>query len=970
MPRTLDRSGATLNGGEIERQIGLGSLDVRWSVRLVDMAGAPITVASWIYAELPQGAIVGRNRQARLDGGPASLTLSVLASALPLGVVPKPYWRIEIDRIIGSMAPNAWPYFTGIIDKITTGFALDNGAIVKTFELACLDTLQRAKGYHVNSITVSPVRGTDNVYKATGVCSEVRRSFVSTGASTTQNIPGAYVTYDLAGKAVFDDDAAFGSALAYTTAYTIDATVYPATITWTAHASVPAAGVTVYCKFPRVEHFGLRTYRTTVPGFFRLPYARDKWDLYHTEVSSYAAGGPTITPKDPNPYDSDNALLDPSGTGTQLEYLAVTQATTGEQIVREIISTSNAGVITLGATITFADGLTPVAGDLIRVVTTDLYPAWEEYGQRYSGSDRNQIRFWYHPSAQPTLDGAHNSTTATINVAAGTGTNFAAGDIILIDGEQMYVTSVVTDALTVSSVGGVRTAMNDTTAASHSSGVAVYIDWKRRVFEARPNAGIAIARNYHFLVNDTVFVTASPVEGAESGAAADANRVEEVIKDILGEAAGGTGLYLDANIITGLTSGYTYRKTGAYTKNFNRYQVDLSEVLREYKDGALPPSAYIRGERDGKISILSYSQAATEDLVLRGVSAISESPCEEPITATVVIAQDADLTNFAPLWFDAKTTAPDDASSAITTPEAAVDGVIGSPVAAQAAPGTPAVFRFTVPGANPLQAFPEIEKVQVYGTGFISVYVSQSGADYYVPGQSFVRLKGDSTAHDIGREELAQTAALTSESSDWTLVIELHADDTAAKPGPAGQVSEIQIWGRRLSAWRAELGDDTTGMPTVWKPSSETPARADTEFGSVWAMGTPGASGGAGTTSSRVSRLWAPADYLKRVCPKYNAAVASIKHRFVIVRLEGISQADTRRIAEDYQWEFTRQSRRYTVRCLLDDRIEIGDTVLVICPPGETFEDGTTIKRLFVWGYADGGDAGAHEMDLELVDYS
>lgn len=919
-----------------------------------------------------------RSRQNLLDEGPGSLTFTILASALPGGIVPKQYWRVEVDRIIGRATPNDWPYFTGVIDKVQTGFALDNGAVVKTYEIQCLDELQRAKGYHVNSVSFRPAYGTDNVYKATGICMEVRGSLVvSRDGSNQQELPGAFCTFDLANKLKLDNNSDFSSPYTYTTHYTVDITAFPAKITW--DAAGPANGTTVYYKYARVEQFGLRTYRTTIPSFFCLPYGRDKYDLYHNEVASYSTSGSvTITPKDPNPYDSDNGLLDPSDgspywNAAQYEYLAVVQATTGEQVVREITATSTAGVITLASAITFADGNPPVAGDQIRVVSVEMYPAWEEYGQRYGASDRNQIRFWYQPGAQPTLNGAHTSTTATINVSVGTGTNFNSGDIILLDAEQMCVTSKVGDALTVSSSGGNRVPFNDTTAAAHNSGIAIYIEWQRRVFQARPNLGLAVPRNYHFSATDTVFITASPILGPESGASADDNRAEEAIKDIIGEASGGAGLFLDANIITGLTSGYTDRKTGAYSKNFTRYQLDMSEILREYKEQTLPPNAYIRGERDGKISILSYAQKSTEDLVLQGVKGIVEKPTPEPITATVVISQDPDLTNFAPIWYTTTAAATETWMSAVSAPQSAVDGLIGSPVADHTA-GGPGVFTFTVPGANPIQAFPVIEKVSVFGSGFISVYISQSGNDWYVPGHSFVPLKGPETAYEIGGIELAQTVANITESSDWTLVIELHADNTGSTPsggtpGTAGQISEIQIWGRKMSAWRAELGDDTTGMPTVWKPSTETPARSDTEFGSIWAMGTPGSSS-AGTVGSRVSRLWAPSTYLKRVCPKYNSSASSIRHRTAIIRLEGISQADARRFAEDYQWEFARQARRYAVRCILDDRIELGDTVLVNCPRKETFEDGSKAKRLMVWGYADGGGPDDHECDLELVDYS
>ena len=67
-----------------------------------------------------------------------------------------------------------------------------------------------------------------------------------------------------------------------------------------------------------------------------------------------------------------------------------------------------------------------------------------------------------------TLNGAHNNSTTTIAVAAATGAYFRQGDIILIDTEQMLVTSVSSDNLTVAT-----RPYGSTSAASHSSGATV-----------------------------------------------------------------------------------------------------------------------------------------------------------------------------------------------------------------------------------------------------------------------------------------------------------------------------------------------------------------------------------------------------------------------------------------------------------------------------------------------------------------
>ena len=62
-----------------------------------------------------------------------------------------------------------------------------------------------------------------------------------------------------------------------------------------------------------------------------------------------------------------------------------------------------------------------------------------------------------------TLNGNINSSVTTVNLATGTGQYFKANDILEVFGEQMMITVVATDALTV--VRGI----NGTTAASHTS---------------------------------------------------------------------------------------------------------------------------------------------------------------------------------------------------------------------------------------------------------------------------------------------------------------------------------------------------------------------------------------------------------------------------------------------------------------------------------------------------------------------
>lgn len=78
---------------------------------------------------------------------------------------------------------------------------------------------------------------------------------------------------------------------------------------------------------------------------------------------------------------------------------------------------------------------------------------------------------WIEDTMSPyttTLDGNHNNSTTTIAVASTTGAYFRQGDIILIGSEQMLITSVSSDNLTVAARG-----YGSTSAATHTSGDTV-----------------------------------------------------------------------------------------------------------------------------------------------------------------------------------------------------------------------------------------------------------------------------------------------------------------------------------------------------------------------------------------------------------------------------------------------------------------------------------------------------------------
>lgn len=965
MPRTLDRNGSTLRGGAIDDDFSRRRIFVRWTLRLAEKGGDLLTPANWTYYELPARAVISRNRSAQLGEGPARLTLTLLADRLPAGFVPKRYMRLEIDRVRGYQTPNCWPYFTGTITAVTPVYAERGGATVLTYQVEAEDELSRCKGRWIDTIAIAPVRGTATSYLMTAIIKEVRGSFSASGPSTTQAIPDAVNTYRIsfANWAVFSINSDYSSPLTRTTDYSINiddggspAKRLPAAeIVWTGAGSVPAALTTVYYKIFVVQHFGLRRYRDVAPpALFFCPYGRDHRDTFQTEVSSWDGGTNTITPKDPTPYASTAGLLDPndgapywSAAGAQSEYLSITDSDGTEDIV-EIASTNASGQIVL----TGAPSFTPAAGDPIRVVTTELFPAWEEFGHRPTGTDRNQIRVF---TGADTLSG---DITAGATTMSWTGSGVYAGNLVLIGTELIQVTAIGPAVISRGIAG--------TTAAAHLTGASIFAEVHRSLLTLHPDLGIAIPNSIHFAtstnIDDGLTILASPLLGAESGSSADPNRVEEVVKDVLGDTAGGLALYRAQDIQTFLTSGVSWGPTGAYMKNHVRYQMDAAEFLAEIKDTALPANGYILGERDGKISIRPIFQSATPDLWVNGVQDVEPQESDEPNTAIIVVCEEGRLVNMAPIWFSR----PSQDTTGTATMDADIARVIDGNRAAsvstlQSNTNFRGLISFTIPGVSPSEAFPAIKEVRLFGVrGFLTVYATQGSVDVFVPGFTGVNISQAGTNIVIPGDVLARAAANFTTTSNWTLTIQLEADNTEAifiypdgtGSATAAELTEIEIMAMQVNVWRAELTSDTDKVGSAYHPTDSL-----TQFGSIFVQASPGSSAGAGTAAEKISYLWAPPSYLQRVCPDYGATAATTKHRVKIVRLTGVSQFDARTLAEDYLLEETYRATPYRITALLDDRIEIGDTLCVGLPDG-------SVKNLLCEGYSDGGDLSA-----ELAQY-
>lgn len=928
MPRTLDRGGSTLNAGFLDAALGSRSLSVQWSVRIVDVQGDWSSSTLWERHEIQPSAILNRNRNLSLDEGPMRLSLTLLADQLPSTVPVKQGHRLEVDRVIGPTPPNEWPYFTGVITAVDVGQALQDGAIVKTYEVQALGVLQLTQAFRVNTISGNPTVTQRAFSRVTGVCQRVRiRRDVVLGAGGVEFAPGGvyYGLDDATYGLQIDDDSAFGSP--YTgggTHYTLSTVATPpATVTW-AGGTNPAEPR--YFQFWVPVFFGLllgpTTYGDTPPTFFRLPYGRDPFDLFQTEVSAWDAGTKELTCKDLNFVK--NSLLDSS----QGEYVTFTDSDGTEDTEKISSVNTTTGVITL----VNAPSFTPAAGDPVRISTVEMFPALDPFGYRQSGD-------LYHP---PRIFGNTGTTVNESPFAAGDttltvgdGTKFRVGQFILIESEILRVTAIATNDLTV--VRGVE----DTTDASHLIATAIFGEYPRGRFIYSPDQGFYQSRGKaSYATTDEAKARFTTVNETL------ANQIETVIKDLLSTEL---DIFAAADITTA--------KTGAYIKNINLFDRSLADILREFKEAALPPNAYILDERDGKISIQPYVQDTTPDIYLQGPSAIQQEDAPEPPTAICVVGT-FPAVNKAAEWFSNAT--------GMSNADRIIDGS-GDGESAQTAAGTPGEVRFVIPAQTPIEAFPLVDSVEISGRGYFTVSVEATTVDRVILRDWFYRPIGitstSGSSATITGDELARamTEVGSIGSTQITLVVVLNALDDSGTAATGG-ISEVKIHVVRQNAWTAKLTDDSTnentydsaipsaggGAPASWAPSDTS------TFGTFYWQP---------NYTKRESFRFAPDAHLKRVLAKDAAARGDQKHKTEIVELPGLSVQECRDYAERYLDEYTRRATQYRIRAILDDRIERGDTV------GVPFPDGTN-KNLFVLAISDGGGVDEIEAEYLMIDYS
>ncbi len=390
--------------------------------------------------------------------------------------------------------------------------------------------------------------------------------------------------------------------------------------------------------------------------------------------------------------------------------------------------------------------------------------------------------------------------------------------------------------------------------ASNNAGTAFY---ERRVFTTKANMGIAIANAWAFGSADAVYLVGNYV-AHQSG-----NAVDSVIAGILGTSAG-LGLFNSSHSPTDASHAeIVHSFAGLYQKSQSWHGLDLMEMLKDFKKSSLPPNAYIRADLAGTVSIQPYTQLASPafDWTIVGPTKIQAVTAPEPINAVVVFGKDDTKVNMAPTWLSSVTGYRADVGNG---PAAVAD--LQTATYCQAAAGQTLYATFTIPVETPRELYPQIDDVEVYGSGFLSAYVvphgpsSQNGVQNWIqvntsqssaPGTEYSVPVGlaagnsSTTSHTIPGEAIAKARALqgnlTLPEGTFDLVIVMAPNDTTSTDAT---IAEVVINVQVFNGWRAALTDDATDMPSGWKPSDAT------QNGSIWAQPYCGqGSGAAGTVT-------------------------------------------------------------------------------------------------------------------------
>jgi len=393
-------------------------------------------------------------------------------------------------------------------------------------------------------------------------------------------------------------------------------------------------------------------------------------------------------------------------------------------------------------------------------------------------------------------------------------------------------------------------------------------------------------------------------------------------------------------------------KTGAFVKNFEIWNMDLSEFLAMVKRNILPPNAYLCCEPDGRISVRVFRQKLAADFDLPDAISISRDFKPEIITATLIKSEDDDersKRDMAAVYFRK-------AEGFQSGTEGRIFG--GADLALQADMNTPAKIHFKLPADTPPEAFPRIKEVRVSGRGLLSAHVITAAGNqiYQVP--DFGRIPiGDGekpTEYVMPGETLARARVLANQYSGTTactLVLEFEATQVPPPGNPnsqpgvnsvSGGCNDVRIIEKTTGAHKAELTADPAKAPLP----------------GAWYQPDP---------KEAISYRLVPEDLLSLVQPNYGVVMqynaSPTLPRIDIQAKKGLTAQDCRSYAERYQDEHLRVHQTYTIVAPFDPRRELGDTGRVLLGDG-------TPRILLLWGQSERMTTNAVITSMTMLDYA
>jgi len=474
------------------------------------------------------------------------------------------------------------------------------------------------------------------------------------------------------------------------------------------------------------------------------------------------------------------------------------------------------------------------------------------------------------------------------------------------------------------------------------SAVGAVGEYRRSSFEVRPSIGRIIpVQGRHYTTAEGVYPSSASFplyyfdETLGSGytntakiEAAFANLVSNVIPS--------------ADFVAG-------NPTGGFFTEVRAVGEDLDTLLSRLSEQGLPGNAFLHDRPDGKIGLGSYYQKDAPDLVLGNISDAEITAEDSPYTSCVVIAKQ-EPRNIASLLKPAT-------SSGWTNPERLFDGSRNN--AATCTNGSTVTFTFDI---NPVDLVPYIDAIKIHGT--VGYFTAQLFAIARSTGSTFQPVMIGSPHYigiDPGSEnvigqDLLLEAIRSLGVGSWVdnqyyfvLTLTFYSDDSTGV-AVVPSLTEIEVITSTLGGWAAKLTDDTTGSP----PTGWSSVAVGGNTGSVWWQRIQVANS---------SYRFIASDVAKRILANYSSVYTNQRHRTKVITLSGINGDEARDMAELYMDELIRGSARYSVRAVLDPRVDLGDTVAV------TLGDGSP-RLLFVWGIADGGKADSREATYTLMDYA